>query len=66
VRRQRFSAKVAVSNIDFIEKIFATLLSRRSWRTGAAGGPFFRASIAVVLLVTDVPGLSLWLPALFK
>lgn len=28
--------------------------------------PFFGASIAVLLLVTYIPGLSLWLPALFR
>ncbi|MBS7544682.1 TRAP transporter large permease [Ancylobacter oerskovii] len=28
--------------------------------------PFFGASVAVLLLVTYVPGLSLWLPALFR
>ncbi|MEP9349296.1 TRAP transporter large permease [Xanthobacter sp. KR7-225] len=28
--------------------------------------PFFGASVAVLLLVTYIPGLSLWLPALFR
>ncbi|PYE90482.1 TRAP transporter large permease [Phyllobacterium leguminum] len=28
--------------------------------------PFFGASVAVLLLVTYIPGLSLWLPSLFK
>jgi TRAP-type C4-dicarboxylate transport system permease large subunit len=28
--------------------------------------PFFGASIAVLLLVTYIPALSLWLPSLFK
>jgi TRAP-type C4-dicarboxylate transport system permease large subunit len=28
--------------------------------------PFFGASLAVLMLVTYIPALSLWLPALFK
>ena len=28
--------------------------------------PFYGASVAVLMLITYVPGFSLWLPALFR
>jgi TRAP-type C4-dicarboxylate transport system permease large subunit len=52
-----------VGSVLFVSCAVGKITIREAMRTI---WPFFGASIAVLLLVTYIPALSLWLPAAFR